>query len=53
MEDLKGLGILGDAEEYGEEDGFGSDYGDEEGEAEQNGDENGSAHKKQKKEEED
>ena len=47
MDDLKGLGILGDAEEYGEE--YGSD---EEGEAEQNGDENGSAHKKQKKENE-
>ena len=53
MDDLKGLGILGDAEEYGDEDNLGSDYGDEEGEADQNGDENGSANKKQKTEEED
>ena len=54
MEDLKGLGILGDAEEYGDSDDLNdNEYGsEEEGETEQKGDENGSAHKKQKKDDE-
>ena len=49
MDDLRGLGILGEGDQFGEED-YGSE---EEGELEQNGDENEeSAHKKQKTEEE-